>query len=135
MCSCTAMIMLLAPAELIEGLSGMDLLQTAMRHHFGRAGVIFTAVTLGLFSFSTFIGILFYARSNVAYLFGDNWKSQTVFKIIALIMLFIGGLAAYTFVWDIGDIGVGLMTIFNMIVLIPMSGQAIRALNEYTSQK
>lgn len=135
MCSCTAMIMLLAPADLIEGLSGMDLLQTAMSHHFGRAGVIFTAVTLGLFSFSTFIGILFYARSNVAYLFGDNWKSQTVFKIIALIMLFIGGLAAYTFVWDIGDIGVGLMTIFNMIVLIPMSGQAIRALNEYTSQK
>ena len=50
-------------------------------------------------------------------------------------MLFIGGLAAYTFVWDIGDIGVGLMTIFNMIVLIPMSGQAIRALNEYTSPK
>ena len=134
-CSCTAMIMLLAPAEVIEGLSGMDLLQTAMHHHFGTAGVIFTAVTLGLFSFSTFIGILFYARSNVAYLFGDNWKSQTIFKIIALIMLFIGGLAAYTFVWDIGDIGIGLMTVFNMIVLIPMSGQAIRALDEYNSKK
>lgn len=134
-CSCTAMIMLLAPAEVIDGLSGMDLLQTAMNFHFGKAGVIFTAFTLGLFSFSTFIGILYYARSNVAYLFGDNWKSQTIFKVIALIMLFIGGLAAYTFVWDLGDIGVGLMTIFNMIVLIPMSGQAIRSLNEYTSKK
>lgn len=134
MCSCTAMIMLLAPTEVIAGLSGMDLLQTAMGYHFGKAGIIFTAVTLGLFSFSTFIGILFYARSNVAYLFGDNWKSQTVFKIIALVMLFIGGLAAYTVVWDIGDIGVGLMTIFNMIVLIPMSGEAIRSLNDYTSK-
>ena len=134
-CSCTAMIMLLAPAELLEGLSGMDLMQTAMHYHFGKAGVVFTAVTLGLFSFSTFIGILFYARSNVAYLFGDNWKSQTIFKIIALIMLFIGGLAAYTFVWDIGDIGIGLMTIVNMIVLIPMSGQAIRALDEYCANK
>ncbi len=134
-CSCTAMIMLLAPAELIEGLSGMDLLQTAMHYHFGTAGVIFTAFTLGLFSFSTFIGILYYARSNVAYLFGDNWKSQTIFKLVALIMLFIGGLAAYTFVWDIGDIGVGLMTVFNMIVLLPMSKQAIQALDEYTSKK
>lgn len=134
-CSCTAMIMLLAPAELLEGLSGMDLLQTAMNYHFGKAGVIFTAVALWLFSFSTFIGILFYARSNVAYLFGDNWKSQTVFKIVALIMLFIGGLAAYTFVWDIGDIGVGLMTVFNMIVLLPMSKQAIESLNEYTAKK
>lgn len=133
LCSCTAMIMLLAPAELIEGLSGMDLLQTAMGYHFGKAGVIFSAVILWLFSFSTFIGVLFYARSNVAYLFGDNWKSQTIFKLIALIMLFIGGLAAYTFVWDIGDIGIGLTTIINMIVLIPMSGQAIRALDDYTA--
>ncbi|MEE1085764.1 MAG: alanine/glycine:cation symporter family protein [Schaedlerella sp.] len=130
-CSCTAFIMLLAPAELLEGLSGMELLQTAMYHHFGQAGVVFTAIALWLFSFSTFIGILYYARSNVAYLFGDNWKSQTAYKILALIMLFIGGLAAYTFVWDLGDIGVGLMTIFNMIAIIPMSGQALKSLNEY----
>lgn len=134
-CSCTAFIMLLAPADLLEGLSGMELLQTAMFHHFGQAGVVFTAVALWLFSFSTFIGILFYARSNVAYLFGDNWKSQTIYKIVALIMLFIGGLAAYTFVWDLGDIGIGLMTIFNMIALWPMSGQAIKSLKEYTELK
>ncbi len=67
-CSCTAMIMLLVPQDQIEGLAGMELLQTAMRYHLGEAGVIFIAVMLFLFSFSTFIGILFYARSNVAYL-------------------------------------------------------------------
>ncbi len=134
-CSCTAFIMLLAPADLLEGLSGMELLQTAMFHHFGQAGVVFTAVALWLFSFSTFIGILFYARSNVAYLFGDNWKSQTIYKIVALVMLFIGGLAAYTFVWDLGDIGIGLMTTFNMIAIWPMAGQAIKSLKEYTELK
>lgn len=134
-CSCTAFIMLLAPADLLEGLSGMELLQTAMFHHFGQAGVVFTAIALWLFSFSTFIGILFYARSNVAYLFGDNWKSQTIYKIVALVMLFIGGLAAYTFVWDLGDIGIGLMTIFNMIAIWPMAGQAINSLKEYTELK
>ena len=130
-CTCTAMIMLLAPEEMLSGLQGMELLQTAMRHHFGQAGVVFTAVTLWLFSFSTFIGILYYARSNVAYLFGDNWASQTAFKILALVMLFIGGLAAYTFVWDLGDIGIALMTVFNMIAILPMGGKAIRALEEY----
>lgn len=134
-CSCTAFIMLLAPSNLLEGLSGMELLQTAMFHHFGQAGVIFTAIALWLFSFSTFIGILFYARSNVAYLFGDNWKSQTIYKVVALVMLFIGGLAAYTFVWDLGDIGIGLMTIFNMIAIWPMAGQAIDSLKEYTELK
>ena len=86
---------------------------------------------LWLFSFSTFLGILFYARPNIAYLFGDNWISQTLYKILALIMLFVGGLAAYQFVWDLGDVGVGLMTIFNMIALFPMAPQALGALRDY----
>ena len=77
-CSCSAMIMLLAPASVTDGLSGMDLLQAAMQYHLGDFGVIFIAVILWMFSFSTFIGILYYARSNVAYLFGDNWISQTL---------------------------------------------------------
>ena len=134
-CSCTAFIMLLAPERLLEGLSGMALLQTAMDYHFGKVGVVFIAIALWLFSFSTFIGCLYYARSNVAYLFGDNWKSQTAYKILALVMLFIGGLAAYTFVWDLGDIGVGLMTVFNIIAILPMGKQALFALKDYEEQK
>lgn len=130
-CSCSAMIMLLTPAQLTDGLAGMDLLQEAMHYHLGSFGVIFIAVILWLFSFSTFIGILFYARPNVAYLFGDNWLSQTLYKLLALVMLFIGGLAAYTFVWDLGDVGIGLMTIFNMLALIPLSTQAVNSLKDY----
>ena len=130
-CSCSAMIMLLTPAQLTDGLAGMDLLQEAMHYHLGSFGVIFIAVILWLFSFSTFIGILFYARPNVAYLFGDNWLSQTLYKLLALVMLFIGGLAAYTFVWDLGDVGIGLMTIFNMLALIPLSTQAVSSLKDY----
>lgn len=130
-CSCTAMIMLLTPSSLTNGLEGMDLLQAAMQYHIGEFGVIFTAVILWLFSFSTFIGILFYARPNIAYLFGDNWLSQTLYKVLALVMLFIGGLAAYQAVWDLGDIGIGLMTIFNMIVLVPLAPKAIDSLKDY----
>ena len=120
---------------MLSGLQGMDLLQTAMQYHFGYAGVIFIAVTLWLFSFSTFIGVLFYARSNVAYLFGESWRAQTVYKLLALVMLFIGGLATYTFVCGLGDIGIALSTIFNMIAILPMSGQTIRALNDYWKRR
>ena len=134
-CSCTAFVMLLSPQEVTEGLGGMDLLQAAMRYHFGEAGVIFIAMTLWLFCFSTFLGVLFYARSNVSYVFGDKWAPQTVYKIVALVNLFIGCLAAYTFVWDLGDVGIGLMTIFNMIALIPLSKAAIAALKDYEEKK
>ena len=128
-CTCTAMIMLLAPQSLTEGLEGMELLQTAMNYHIGEWGTVFIAAILALFSFSTFIGVLFYARSNVSYLFGDKMIFQVIYKIIALVMLFIGGLQAYQVEWDLGDVGIGLMTIFNLIVLIPMSKEATSLLD------
>ena len=134
-CSCTAFIMLLVPQEVTDGLSGMALLQTAMEFHLGRFGVIFIAVTLAMFSFSTFLGILFYARSNVAYLFGDKWCWQMAYKVLALVMLFIGGIAAYTFLWDLGDVGIGLMTLFNISILYPLSKEAFQALGQYEKKK
>ena len=132
-CSCTALIILLVPQETLSGLEGMNMLQEAMRFHMGGFGVVFIAVILWLFSFSTFIGVLFYARSNVAYLFGDSWASQTAFKVLALVMLFIGGLAAYRFVWDLGDVGIALMTIFNLAVILPMGKEALACLDDYES--
>lgn len=134
-CSCTAFLMLLVPQEITEGLAGMDLLQTALQYHLGGFGVVFIAATLALFSFSTFLGVLYYARGNVAYLCGDNWWSQTVYKLIALVMLVVGGMQAYTVVWDLGDVGIGLMTIFNMIALVPMAKEALAALNDYEKRK
>ena len=134
-CSCTAFLMLLVPQERTTGLAGMDLLQKAMQYHLGSFGIVFIAVTLALFSFSTFLGVLYYARGNVAYLCGDNWWSQTAYKLIALVMLVIGGMQAYTVVWDLGDVGIGLMTIFNMIALYPLSGEALTALQEYEKKK
>lgn len=134
-CSCTAMIMLTAPQDVINGKEGMDLLQSAMGYHMGGFGVVFIAITLFLFSFSTFLGILFYARSNVAYLFGDKWIWQTLYKVLALVMLFIGGIAAYTFVWDLGDVGIGLMTIFNTGILYLLGGQAVKVLRDFEDGK
>ena len=134
-CSCTAFLMLLVPEDITAGLTGIDLLQTAMQYHLGGFGTVFIAVTLALFSFSTFLGVLYYARSNVAYLCGDNWWSQTVYKLIALVMLLIGGMQAYTVVWDLGDVGIGLMTIFNMLALVPMAHEALDALDRYEKRK
>ena len=134
-CSCTAMIMLLTPEAMTAGLEGMDLLQTAMSYHLGEFGVVFhggdpVAVQL-LHLYRHPLLRQVQHRLPVR----DNWASQTAYKLLALVMLFVGGLAAYTFVWDMGDVGVGLMTIFNMIALIPMAGEAVRSLKDYESRK
>ena len=131
-CTCTAMILLLVPEEISGGLQIAEYLSVAMEFHFGKIGVAFIAIVLFLFSFSTFIGVLFYARSNVAYVFGDNWTSQTVYKVIALVMFFVGGLLSEDSVWGFSDIGIGLMTVFNVVAILAMSKQAMNELDDYT---
>lgn len=134
-CSCTAFVMLLAPEGVTAGRQGMELLQAAMQYHLGGFGTVFIAITLALFSFSTFLGVLFYARSNVAYLCGDRWWCQTAYKLLALAMLLAGGVQAYTVVWDLGDVGIGLMTIFNLLALYPLSSEALDALQDYERRR
>lgn len=130
-CSCTAFVVLLTPKTLLVNKQGIDLLQIAMEYHIGKFGGIFIAIILFLFSLSTFLGILYYARCNIAFLWGDTFKAQTAYKIFALIMLFIGCIAAYEFVWMLGDLGIALMTLFNMLVIVPLIGQVIDSLKDY----
>ena len=49
--------------------------------------------------------------------------------------LFSWGIATYTFVWDLGDVGIGLMTIFNIAALYLMGGQALDELKAYEESK
>ena len=61
-------------------------------------------------------------------------KHRRAIQFIA-VLLFIGGIAAYTFVWDLGEVGIGLMTIFNIIALYPLAGEALSELKSYEESK
>lgn len=132
-CTCTAMLVLIANPAHSNNPSVM--LNEAMNFHMGYAGEVFMSVVLLLFCISTFLGVLFYARSNVAYLFGDNWTSQTLYKVFALAMLFMGGLSTAVDTWHLADIGIALMTVFNLIALFPMAKEPLRMLKEYKKSK
>ena len=63
-------------------------------------------------------------------------KSKSLYHLaLAGVLCAIGGMQAYTVVWDLGDVGIGLMTIFNMIALVPMAKEALAALNDYEKRK
>lgn len=132
-CTCTAMLVLIADPAHSNDPSVM--LNEAMNFHMGYAGEVFMSVILFLFCVSTLLGVLFYARSNVAYLFGDNWTSQTLYKIFALVMLFFGGLSTAADTWHLADIGIALMTVFNLVALFPMSKEPLKMLKEYKKTK
>lgn len=129
-CSATAFVILLSKGHVQEGLGGMTLLQEAFRYHVGEWGVVFTAVILFLFSFSTILGISFYAKPNLYFLYEKEWP-QEAFKIFTLIMLYWGGVRQNFLVWSLADLGLGLMTIVNMIGVFPLVSKALESLKEY----
>ena len=61
--------------------------------------------------------------------------TEVVAEAAAGMLAGVGGMEAYTVVWDLGDVGIGLMTIFNMLALYPLSGEALTALREYEAKK
>lgn len=129
-CSATAFVILLADKNAIQGKTGMTLLQAAMKYHLGEFGVIFIAIVLLLFAFSTFLGILFYAKSNVSFIVKGKF-AQNCYKTFALYMMFIGGLSQYLFVWALADMGIGLMTVLNLFAIVPLSKIALDSLADY----
>lgn len=132
-CTCTAMLVLVANPAPSDNPS--VILNQAMNFHLGYMGEVFMSVILFLFCVSTLLGVLFYARSNIAYLFGDNWTSQTLYKVFALAMLFFGGLSTAADTWHLADIGIALMTLFNLIALFAMAKEPLKLLKEYKKTK
>lgn len=132
-CTATALVILVTKDEVINNLSGMELLQEAFRYHIGDIGVIFIAAILFLFSFSTVLGITYYAKPNLIYLKDEEWL-QTGFKIFAVIMLFYGGMKQASLVWALADLGLGLMAIVNIYAIIILRKHAFDALKEYEAE-
>lgn len=132
-CSATAFVILLSRGDIPEGLGGMTLLQESFRYQVGNWGVIFTAVILFLFSFSTILGISFYAKPNLAFLYDKPWL-QEAFKVFTLVMLFVGGVRQNFLVWNLADLGLGLMTIVNLMGVYPLTYKAVESLKEYEKE-
>ena len=133
-CTATAFVMLLTKPSIIDGLSGMELLQKSFNYHLGSTiGEIFVAVILFLFCFSTLLGICFYGKVNMKFL-TDKESGQILFKLFALSMIFIGGIQQNIFMWNLADLGLALMTLINMSGVFPLSKFAFDSLKDYESK-
>ncbi|MGL4254051.1 MAG: alanine/glycine:cation symporter family protein [Fusobacteriaceae bacterium] len=131
-CSATALVILLGKGG--EGLTGVALFQNAMVYHLGWVGKPFVTLILFLFSFSTILGVAFYGKTALAY-FTQKKNGLTVFNLLMIAMVFMGGTGENYFVWSLADLGLGLMTIFNLSCIIPLGGEAVAALEEYEAMR
>ena len=105
----TALVIIATGANL-SGETGIAVTQKAFEIGFGHFGLIFVAVSLLFFAFSTIVGWYFFAEANIKFLFGS--KGLTPFRIIVLIFIVIGTTQKVELVWELADM-------FNVIMVIP----------------
>lgn len=134
-CSTTVFIILCTDQFTYGGdFNGIPLVQKSVQSMFGEIGVGIITVSVALFAFTSLIGNYFYAEFNVKFISG-NKIFMTVFRILAVIMVFIGANSNLQLAWNMADILMAGMALVNIISLFCLSGIAVRALDDYVRQK
>lgn len=138
LCTCTAFILLCSGVEANADMAGAPYVQAAFQSILGGAGPIFITLCMALFAFTTLIGNLFYVDNALIYLNGQRMPSASAFliyRIIAVVLIFIGAIIKMGLAWDIADVLMGIMALINVPVIVLIGSRAIAALNDYIEQK
>lgn len=96
--------------------NGIELTKEAFFYHFGSFGELLLLIIIVLFSFSTIITVYYYGETSLKYLTNKNIYKQ-ILKIVTIITIFIGGIIKATYIWNLIDIFIALLTIINMYAI------------------
>ncbi|QTM98324.1 amino acid carrier protein [Sediminibacillus dalangtanensis] len=118
-CSITGLTIVMA-GQYTGGLDGADLTSESFGVFLGNTGTYIVAIGIIFFAFSTLVGWSYYGEKCIGYLIND--KAIPVYRIIFVLAVFVGSVAALDVVWGIADIMNGLMAFPNLIGLLGLSG-------------
>ncbi|HEX2163002.1 MAG TPA: sodium:alanine symporter family protein [Thermoanaerobaculia bacterium] len=90
-------------------------------------------ISVLLFAISTAISWSYYGDRCMYYVFGP--KAVLPYKIVFVVMHFVGAVVTLATVWTIGDIALGLVTFPNLIALIVLSGQVKKWTDSYFERR
>ena len=136
-CSATAFMSLASGIAPTEELAGAPFVQASLSTVFGKYGNLFITISLALFAFTTLLGNLYYVDSCLTYL-NKKIPSKTFmlcYRIIAIILIFVGAGIEMSLAWDIADFLMGVMCLINIPSIIILGGTALKALDDYQKQR
>ena len=122
----------LTTGALESGKNGTALTQAAFMRGFGTFGIVFVAICLLFFAFSTILGWHFFGLINAKYLFGDG--AAKIYSLLVVVCIIIGSALKLELVWDLADFFNGLMVIPNAMALLALSGLVVKIYNKYSDK-
>ncbi|MDR0980604.1 MAG: alanine:cation symporter family protein [Methanocalculaceae archaeon] len=139
-CSATAFVILLCAGDsfisyMEYGTTKAVLVQDILATTFlGGIAPMLIAVIILFFAFSSMISYYFMGETNTRFL-TKNKHALTVFRVLVVLLVLIACLISIDTVWDLGDLFMGIMALFNLSALIFICKYAFEALKDYKKQR
>ncbi len=95
----------------------------------GDWGNLLVTFSVFLFALSTMISWSYYGDRCIEYLFGARFVLP--YRLVYVVFVFIGSVAALRIVWDFGDLALGLMAVPNLIAVVLLMPEVVKITNDY----
>ena len=138
LCTATALMCLSSGVPHTKDVSGALYVQKAISTVFGTIGPTFITIAMVLFAFTTLLGNLYYVDNALIFINGKKEPSvrfQMVFKLVCVLVVFLGAIIPMDAAWAMADITMGGMTLINLPACMILGKIAIDALRDYEKQK
>lgn len=112
--------------------SGSALVGEAFATVFGSFGPMFIALSILLFAFSTVLGWSHYGSKAWEYLFGT--KSTIVYKVVFILIIYVGATMNLGLAWNLSDTFNGLMAMPNLIGVLCLSPLVMKITKNYVDR-
>ena len=116
-----------------EEVGSSSLMSYAFSQQFGKAGAAFVAIAILLFAYSTVLGWSHYGTTACQYLFGI--KATIPYRVVFVVIVLAGSVMEAQLAWDISDTFNGLMMIPNLIGVLVLSPQVMKATGNYVARR
>lgn len=134
-CTTTIFIILCTGQYEVGGkLNGIPLVQQSVSTVFGEVGIGILTASVALFAFTSLIGNYFYAEFNFKFITNSK-LALTIFRLVAVVAVFIGANSSLKLAWNTADILMGFMALINCFAILLLGKYAIKALHDYVEQK
>lgn len=134
-CSSTSFIILISGMYEIPELNGIALTQAALNSEVGAIGGIFIAIAIFLFAFSSIVGHLYYAESNIRFMTHNPIAINMGRIFTGGVFVMLGALLSLEVVWSLGDLFMALITACNLVAITRLGKYVFRLLKDYRQQK